>query len=121
MTTPVFPSYAKIMFAGYSQQRESALLRTEMESGPPRQSKVRSRVMITRSVKIYLQSLADFQSFETWYSTDINEGASWFNFNDPVTGSVKSARFSGGGYTATPLVGGMSAWEISAKIESWGS
>lgn len=121
MTTPTFPSYAKILFAGYSQQRESAVMRTEMESGPPRQAKVRSRVMLTRSVKIYFSSLADFQSFETWYSTDINEGASWFNFTDPVKGTTVLARFSSGGYTATPLIGGMNAWEVDGKIESWGN
>jgi len=33
------PSYVKIMFDGYQQARDSAVMRTDMESGPPRQVK----------------------------------------------------------------------------------
>ena len=121
MTTPTFPSYAKLQLAGFSQQRESALMRTEMESGPPRQAKVRSRIMVTRNARIYLATLADFQAFETWYASDCNLGASWFNFTDPVNGNVIQARFVGGGYTAQPMgVGGLNGWMIDLKIESWG-
>lgn len=120
MTTATFPSYAKIQLAGYSQQRESALLRTEMESGPPRQAKVRSRVMLTRTVKIYLKTKADFVAFESWYANDCNMGATWFDFVDPVSGSTVQARFVSGGYQAQPIVGGLNAWLVDAKIESWG-
>ena len=119
MTTPTFPAYAKIQFAGYSQQRESAIMRTEMESGPPRQTKVRSKVMLTRNVKLYFASLADFQSFEAWYAAELSLGALWFNFPDPVSGTTVSGRFVGGGYSAMPLVGGLAAWIVDAKIESW--
>lgn len=119
MTTPTFPSYAKIQFAGYSQQRESGLMRTEMESGPPRQAKVRSKVMLTRNVKLYFASLSDFQSFETWYANELSLGALWFNFPDPVSGTTVSGRFVGGGYSASPIVGGLAAWMVDAKIESW--
>jgi len=119
MTTPTFPTYAKIQFAGYSQQRESAIMRTEMESGPPRQTKVRSKVMLTRNVKLYFATLADFQSFEAWYAAELSLGALWFNFPDPVSGTTVSGRFVGGGYSATPLVGGLAAWIVDAKIESW--
>lgn len=120
MASTSFPTYAKILFNGYSQQRESALLRTEMESGAPRQSKVRSRVMITRTCNIFLPSISDFRNFETWYSTTIQEGALWFNYVDPVSGTTKEARFVGGGYTVTPLASALGGWQVSAKIESWG-
>jgi hypothetical protein len=120
MTTPVFPSYAKILVSGFSQQRESALLRTEMESGAPKQAKVRSRVMITRTCKIYLSSLADFQSFDTWFSTTLDEGALWFTFTDPVSLVATTARFVGGGYSAAPLMDKTTDWVITLKIETWG-
>lgn len=120
MTTPTFPSYAKLQLAGYSQQRESALMRTEMESGPPRQAKVRSRVMLTRTVKIYLASKADFQAFETWFASDCNLGSSWFNFTDPVSGATVQARFVGGGYQSQPIGAALNGWMVDAKIESWG-
>lgn len=115
------PTYARILYDGYSQKRESALLRTEMDSGPPRQAKLYSRVMITRSAKIYISSKSNFQSFETWYATSINEGASWFDMTDPVSGSTIQARFVGGGYNATPMTADLENWEISVNIESWGS
>lgn len=114
-----FPSYAQILYNGYSQKKESALLRTEMDSGPPKQAMVKSKVMIVRSVKIYLASKANFNSFETWYDTDLSNGALWFDFVDPVSGSTIQARFRDGGYTAQPMTPAMQDWEVSAQIESW--
>lgn len=119
MTTPTFPSYAKILYGGFSIKRESAIIRSDMESGPPKQAKVRSKPMVTRSVKIHLRTLSNFQSFESWYSNDVAEGALWFNFIDPVYGTSKLGRFADGGYTATPRAGGLSAWIVDANIETW--
>lgn len=114
-----FPTYAQILYSGYSQKKESALLRTEMDSGPPKQAMVKSKVMIVRSVKIYLASKADFASFETWYNTDLSNGALWFDFIDPVSGLTIQSRFRDGGYTAQPMTPAMQDWEVSAQIESW--
>lgn len=114
-----FPSYAQILYSGYSQKKESALLRTEMDSGPPKQAKVKSKVMIVRSVKIYLSSKSDFVSFESWYDNDLSNGASWFDFVDPVSGITIQARFRDGGYTSQPMTPAMNNWEVSAQIESW--
>lgn len=114
-----FPTYAQILYSGYSQKKESALLRTEMDSGPPKQAKVKSKVMVVRPVKIYISTKSDFISFETWYDTELSNGASWFEFVDPVSGATISARFRNGGYTATPMTPNMENWEIAAEIESW--
>lgn len=114
-----FPAYAQILFKDYSQKKESALLRTDMESGPPKQAKIKSKVMAVRNVKIYLSSKSDFQSFETWYEDDIQLGSAWFDFVDPVSGLTIQARFRDGGYTATPMIADMNKWEITAQIESW--
>ena len=113
------PAYVKILFSGYAQKRESALLRTEMEYGPPKQAKVKSLVMISRQSKLYLSSKANFQAFETWYRNDLNEGVSWFDMTDPVSGLTITARFKDGGYTATPMTPDMENWEIGAELESW--
>lgn len=121
MAAATLPNYVKILYSGYSQKRESALLRTEMENGPPKQAKIRSRVMITRAAKLYISSKANFQSFETWYRDDLDEGALFFNMTDPVSGSTIEARFVGGGYTATPMSAAMELWEVDVNIESWGS
>jgi len=114
-----FPSYADILYSGYSKKRESSLLRSEMDSGPPKQARVKSNVMEVHSVKIYLASNAYFQSFEQWYRDDISDGASWFDFTDPVTRTTIQARFRDGGYTATPMTPDMENWEITAQIETW--
>jgi hypothetical protein len=116
-----FPTYAKIMRDGYAEQRASALLRTEMESGPPKQAKIKSRVMVTRPVAILLDTQADYASFLTWYATTINEGADWFDYSDPITGTTLTARFVGGGFTAQPLAAATGPWRLQAQLESWGT
>lgn len=115
-----FPSYADILIDSYSVSKESALLRTEMESGPPKQAKIKSKVMVTHNVQIYIATKADFQLFESWYATDISQGADWFNFVNPITGSTVSARFKNGGYNATPMSAKLEQWKVSAQIEMWG-
>ena len=114
------PSYVRILFDGYQQSRESALIRTEMESGPPRQAKIKSLVLTTRTAKLYLSSKADYLSFLTWYREDISEGALFFNMTDPVTGSTIQARFVDGGFVSRPMTAAMDFWEIEVNIESWG-
>lgn len=115
-----FPAYARILATGYAEQRESALLRTEMESGPAKQAKVKSRVMVTRPVKVLVSSVQEYRNFLSWYSVSIGEGSAWFDFTDPVTGTVKQARFVGGGIEASPVGAINEAWMITAKIETWG-
>lgn len=115
-----FPTYADVLIEGYSINKESALLRTEMESGPPKQAKLKSKVMITHNVQIYLSTNANFQSFESWYTNDISQGSAWFDFVNPITGSTVAARFKNGGYTATPMSAKLEEWKVSAQIEMWG-
>lgn len=118
---PTFPSYAKILRDGFAEQRESALMRTEMESGPPKQAKVKSRVMLTRPVSIRLDSKADYLSFVEWFKTDLAEGSAWFSWADPVSGSTLQVRFVGGGLDAYPVAALGAHWVIRGlKIEGWG-
>jgi hypothetical protein len=114
-----FPTYAQILYKDYSKKRESSLLRSEMESGPPKQARYKYNVMEVHSVKIYIDSKANFLLFETWYKDDLSDGANWFDFVDPISGSTISARFRDGGYTASPMTAAMQDWEISAQIETW--
>lgn len=115
------PSYVKVLFDGYSEQKESGIIRTEFENGPPRQARFKSRTMKTRSAKLYIDSNANFQSFETWFVEDIQQGALFFNMTDPVKGTTVEARFVGGVYSARPLSSSMNKWEVSCEIESWGN
>lgn len=114
-----FPSYAKIHLAGFGEERESAVQRTAMESGPPKQLKTKSRVLVTRGAQIRLSSQADYLLFKTWFSTSLNEGADWFTWTDPVAGASATVRFVGGIGRAVPLAALSGAWVIDAQIESW--
>jgi len=113
------PSYVKVLFDGYSQRRESGLLRTEMESGPPRQARFKTRVMITRQATLFIETNANFQAFETWFMNDLAGGSLFFDMADPVSGSTIAARFVGGTYTATPMSPAMTLWQITCEIENW--
>lgn len=115
------PSYVRILFDGYSQSRESALMRTEFETGPPRQARIKTRVLTTRKAKLYLSSKANYLAFIEWFSTDLKEGALFFTMADPVTGANIEARFVGGGIDSAPMIQSLDAWEISISIESWGA
>ena len=115
-----FPSYATLLLDGYAEKRGSAILRTEMESGPPKQAKIKSKVMVERPVKIWLKSQADYLRFIDWFADDLDEGAIWFDFTDPVSNTVKQARFVGDGINGQPLDSGMVDWTIDASIETWG-
>lgn len=120
MTTPSFPAYAKILYSGFGETRAAVVMRTEMESGPPKQARIRSKPMIKRPVQILLSSAADYQSFKNWYSADIAEGALWFSMTDPVTGSTINARFVAADLAAMPDNNGLTRWIVKANIESWG-
>lgn len=116
------PAYVKIRLEGFAEQRESGLLRTEMESGPVKQVRIKSRVMVTRPVQLLFDTKADYLSFVTWYRDTIHEGADWFDFTDPVSNTTKSGRFDGNGIDAAPTSAIAGAWIIRGlKIESWGT
>ena len=115
------PTYVKVLFDGYNEQKQSGIIRTEFENGPPRQARFKSRTMKTRSAKLFIDSNTNFQAFETWFAEDIEQGALFFNMTDPVKGTTIEARFVGGVYSARPLSSSMNKWEVNCEIESWGS
>jgi hypothetical protein len=120
MPTSTLPNYVHILGAGFSQARQPAVLRTDMESGPPKQSKVLSRVLVTRNVRLMVKTKADYASFITWFTSDLTRGSEWFNWADPVDGATKLGRFVGGVLGGeTPLRPQMDYWEITAQIETW--
>lgn len=116
---PTLPSYVKIKMNGFSEQRESALLRSEFESGPPRQARIKSKIMIRRPARLLLESKADYLAFLSWFSVDLNEGANWFNWFDPVRAQTVLARIVAGDLNATPAPG-LRRWEIPVTLETWG-
>jgi hypothetical protein len=115
------PSYVRVLFDGYNEQKESGILRTEFESGPPRQARFKSRTMKTRQASLFIETKANFQAFETWFADDLEQGALFFNMTDPIRGTTIEARFVGGVYSAEPMSAKLDLWRVSCQIESWGS
>ena len=115
---PSLPSYVKILAAGYGETRQSALQRSEFEDGPPRQARVRSRVMVRRAVSLLIDG-AHYLDFLDWYSVDLHEGAAWFDYFDVVRNETTQARFVAADLTAQPSPG-LQDWVILVSIETWG-
>jgi hypothetical protein len=119
MPTPTLPSYVTIKADGFAIGRQSAVLRTDMESGPPKQSKILSRVLVTRSVVFQFMTRANYNSFITWFRDDLVRGAEWFNWTDPVDGVTKLARIVGGTLDSESPAGGLNYWAVACKLETW--
>lgn len=116
----VFPhAYALILFEGYAEGRESAVSRAPMETGPVKQLKTKSRVLVTRPVRILLRSNANYESFISWFTDDINLGADWFDFTDPRDNVVRSARIVEGKIDPKPTRKDLARWIVATNIETW--
>ena len=83
-----FPTYAKIK-TGFAEELENVIRRTELESGPPKQIKFKSRQLTKQAITVYLESLTDYQNFKSWIQEN---GHDWFDFNDLVSGNTVQAR-----------------------------
>jgi hypothetical protein len=118
---PTFPNYGKLLLPGYGEDPESAVDRTQMESGPPKQAMVRSRVMVSRPV-VMLFTASEYASFKTWFRTDVARGADWFDWTDPADGATRQARIVDGRYRANAFAespGAPLSWEVAMVIETW--
>ncbi len=113
------PSYAKVLLAGFGEEAESGVQRTQMESGPPKQLRVKTRVLVRRDVAIHVGSKANYLLFVEWFQVDINMGADWFTWTDPVSATSKSARFVSALGRAAPVGRLADAWVVAATIETW--
>ena len=119
MPTPVLPAYAKIAYDGFSITRQSAVIRSDMESGPPKQARTLSRVLVTRSVVFLLDSKARYNSFLVWFRDELVRGAEWFTWVDPVDGVTKLARIVGGNLESEEPHGTLNYWKVTCKLETW--
>jgi hypothetical protein len=118
-----FPSYGKLLLGGFSEAPASALIRTEMEGGLPKQAKVRARVMVTRAVAMDY-SMSEFESFKVWFRDTIKRGADWFDWIDPLDGVTKLARIVAAdpAFTAQPTTfseGAPLRWTVKFNLETW--
>lgn len=83
------PQYA---YLPVSETRQSATLRSNMESGPP---KVRRRFTAAMRHLDFDMAFDGTQkaTFDTFFNTTLSEGAVSFDFPDPVSGNTIGVRF----------------------------
>lgn len=112
-----FPGYAKILLSGYSEDADYGVLRTEMDSSIAKQRPTRSLPVVTRTVVIHVETVADKNSFDAWRKNDLNGSTGWFDWLDPLDGVVKQTRIVGGKlqWTSPGKV-----WRASGQIETVG-
>ena len=90
------PGYVKYEWKALAITPQTALVRSEMERGIPKQRRTTSDVMETMTLVMHFDSEADATSFETWFYTTINAGADWFDITHPRTGVTTEVRCVGG-------------------------
>lgn len=112
------PDYAILTWEGYAEKPEPQVSRTDMETGPAKQVRLRSRSVTTRPVQYLFASVADYLAFKSWVNNAIYGGADWFLWTDPVDGIEKQARMSGGSYEGAPWGEG-GEWLVKFTLESW--
>lgn len=114
-----FPNYVVLLNKGYEVSRASALKRTQFDDGFSKQYKRFSRVLVERPVVYGAKSKADYTSFITWFNTTINRGADWFDWTDPKSGTVVTARIKDGKIQEIPIDPMLEKWDLKFTIETW--
>lgn len=112
------PTYVRFLAQGYSKDRASAVSRTAMEDGFVKQLQTKSRVFLTRQFVLEFLTLADYQSFITFYQTTLQYGSLFFNYTDPEDNVVKLGRFVTKLDKEEPIFG-TSKWRLNCSVETW--
>lgn len=89
---PIFPSYVTILSDGYGEDHSPVAARTEMDRGIAKQRKTQSDVIIQVPLSLIFDNNVDADAFEDWFYGDAAAGAAWFDWTDPRTGALRSAR-----------------------------
>lgn len=89
------PSYVSVLVAGYGEEFDPSIERTEMERGLPKQRLLNTQVLQRLECTLIFSSAANVAAFETWYFDTIGRIGS-FTMDHPRTGAAITVRFEGG-------------------------
>jgi len=112
-----FPSYACILFDGYSEAPDYGVLRSQMDDGLAKQRARRTLPIITREVRIIVPDTPEKLLFDAWVKTDLFGGVGWFDFTDPADDVNKRARIVAGRYSWTKPG---RVWVAACQLETLG-
>lgn len=112
-----FPSYAKILLAGFKEEPDYGVLRTDMDGGIAKQRPRWTTKIVTRDVTIHVETVARKNDFDLWMDLDLNRGAGWFDWVDPLDQVLKQARIVSGKISwSSPG----KVWRATARLETVG-
>ncbi len=115
-----FPTYGELSSQGAGGAPESAILRSQFESGPAKQTKIKSQVAVEKRLSI-LFTETELTNFEAWFrGAECNWGAAWFDWLDYRDGATKQARIVNGQYSYDVVKVGNGAevkYSISLTLE----
>ncbi|MEN2424727.1 hypothetical protein AA0N74_01610 [Chromobacterium vaccinii] len=119
MAIPEFPAYALMLADGFAEEADYGVMRTEMDSGVPKQARRFSVPIIARTINIRVRSDADRLRFDDWVRVDLAGGVGWFNWLDPIGGQRKRARLIGKPACRWQR-DGLQRWQASLQLETCG-
>lgn len=91
-----FPTDVSCVLGSYSEDQTSAVMRSEMERGMPKQRRMASDVLVSVKVTLQFKSSAHADSFQSWFDSQTGSGTDWFTWKHPRTGASVQARIVGG-------------------------
>ncbi|WP_368655384.1 hypothetical protein ABRY94_11680 [Castellaniella ginsengisoli] len=113
-----WPTYAKLIVAGYGEEADYGVLRTDMDNGIAKQRARFSTPIVTRDATIMVTGLENKKALDAWIGTDLAGGAAWFDFFDCAAGSTVQARLVGGKFRWGEPRGRV--WTATCQIETLG-
>ncbi|QYW02489.1 hypothetical protein CPT_Silvanus_015 [Stenotrophomonas phage Silvanus] len=112
-----WPATAKIILPGYGEEPQPSIRRTEMERGMPKQSLMNTHVMQELTFTVQFETEEAAQEFEDWYFNDLRR-IGFFNFRNPRTRQVVSARFKEAKIgSLSPITGGFGLTQRTVTVE----
>lgn len=91
---PSFPNFIFIDDSTLSISYLDNVLRSEMEVGPQKTRPIACKPMFQISFTARVCGIADFNSYKSWYNSELSYGANWFLMIDPIDGVQKRFRFA---------------------------
>lgn len=111
------PSYVVVRMAGYSEDIEPSVERTEMERGPAKQKLLNSQVLVHLNLSFLFATSAESEDFLDWYFDTIQR-IGYFTMEHPRTGETVTVRFPGGNIgTLRSLSGTDHLWQRDLAVE----
>lgn len=113
----VFPTDTCILVAGYTEEFDPSVERTDMERGPPKMRVLNSHVVAKLRCALLFDSTDDVGDFEDWYFQTIKR-IGWFTVAHPRTGATITARFEGGALgPLAPVSNSRRRWRREVTLE----